>query len=511
MRHRVGKGKTIGDPQPVSLTPGVVPNGPENVSMPGYDRRELSIGIAHFGVGGFHRAHQAMYLDRLMSAGEAFDWAICGMGVMEADRSMHQALQAQSGLYTLVEKHADGTAHARVIGSIVDYMYAPDDPDAVVDRLASEGTRIVSLTVTEGGYSIDDVSGEFDPTTPAVANDLQPGASPQTIFGLITQALARRRQQGIAPFTVVSCDNLPGNGTLARKAFTSFARLRDPELGEWIEQEVRFPNSMVDRTTPVTTDADRSQVRTQFGIDDRWPVVCEPFVHWVLEDSFSCGRPRYENAGVQIVDDVEPYELMKLRLLNASHSGLCYFGHLCGYEFVHDATRDPLIRRFIHDYMANEAIPTLRPVPGVDLAEYAHSVIDRFSNPEIRDTLARVCAEGSDKIPKFLLPVVRRQLANDGEVGRAAAIVASWARYAEGLDERGAPIDVVDRQSERLIVIANRQREDPLAFIANRELFGDLVEHERFRAAYLFALRSLHERGARRTLEAILEQGSMST
>jgi mannitol 2-dehydrogenase len=444
-----------------------------------------------------------------MNAGEAFDWAICGIGVMEADRSMQLALQAQSGLYTLVEKHADGTARARVIGSIIDYMYAPDDPDAVVDRLADESTRMVSLTVTEGGYSIDDVTGEFNPRTPAVAQDLEPGTRPQTIFGLITQALARRRQNGTAPFTVVSCDNLPGNGTLARKAFTSFARLRDPDLGEWVEQEVRFPNSMVDRTTPVTTDADRSQVRRRFGIDDRWPVVCEPFVHWVLEDSFSCGRPRYERAGVQIVDDVEPYELMKLRLLNASHSGLCYFGRLCGYEFVHEAAEDPLIRAFLHDYMGKEAIPTLRPVPGVDLGEYAHIVIDRFSNPEIRDTLARVCAEGSDKIPKFLLPVVRRQLARDGEVTRSAAIIASWARYAEGLDEHGAPIDVVDRQRERLMVLANRQREDPLVFIANRELFGDLVEHDRFRAAYLVALRSLHERGARRTLEAIHGQGNL--
>jgi mannitol 2-dehydrogenase len=303
---------------------------------------------------------------------------------------------------------------------------------------------------------------------------------------------------------VVSCDNLQGNGRLARKAFTSFARLRDPELGEWVEQEVHFPNSMVDRITPATTDADREEVRTRFGIEDRWPVVCEPFVQWVLEDSFSCGRPRYERAGVQLVDDVEPYELMKLRLLNASHQGLCYFARLCGYELVHEAAQDPLFRRFLRGYMDEEATPTLDPAPVIDLEEYKDTLIERFSNPEVRDTIARLCADTSDRIPKFLLPVVRIQLARDGELARSAAIVASWARYAEGVDELGAPIEVVDRQRERVMALARRQREEPLAFITNRELFGDLVEHERFVSAYVSALRSLHERGARATLEEIV-------
>jgi mannitol 2-dehydrogenase len=280
--------------------------------------------------------------------------------------------------------------------------------------------------------------------------------------------------------------------------------LRDPELGEWVEQEVHFPNSMVDRITPATTDADREEVRTRFGIEDRWPVVCEPFVQWVLEDPFSRGRPPFERAGVQLVDDVEPYELMKLRLLNGSHQGLCYFGRLCGYEFVHEAAQDPLFRRFLRGYMDEEATPTLDPAPVIDLEDYKHTLIERFSNPEVRDTIARLCTDTSDRIPKFLLPVVRIQLARDGELVRSAAIVASWARYAEGVDEQGAPIEVVDRQRERVMALAGRQREDPLAFVANRELFGDLVEHERFVSAYVSALRSLHERGARATLEAIV-------
>jgi mannitol 2-dehydrogenase len=208
---------------------------------------------------------------------------------------------------------------------------------------------------------------------------------------------------------------------------------------------------------------------------------------------------------VQLVDDVEPYELMKLRLVNAGHQGLCYFGRLCGYELVHEAAQDPLFRRFLRGYMDEEATPTLDPVPGIDLDEYKDTLIVRFSNPEVRDTIARLCADTSDRIPKFLLPVVRIQLARDGEVAHSAAIVASWARYAEGVDELGAPIEVVDRQRERLMALASRQREDPLAFIANRELFGDLVEHERFVSAYVSALRSLHERGARATLEKIVK------
>ena len=465
--------------------------------------RASTTGVVHFGVGGFHRAHQAAYHDRLMNEGKALDWGICGVGVMPADRRMKEALDAQDGLYTLVVKHTDGTYEPRVIGAITEYLFAPDDPEAVIEKLADSATRIVSLTVTEGGYSIDPVSGEFDPS--GVAHDLEPGAAPQTTFGLVTEALRRRRARGLAPFTVMSCDNLQGNGHLSRHAFSAFARLRDPELGAWVEREVRFPNSMVDRITPQTTDEDRAEVRERFGIDDRWPVVCEPFTQWVLEDTFSLGRPPYEDAGVQVVEDVEPYELMKLRLLNASHQALCYFAYLAGYRLVHDAAQDPLFRAFLRGYMDREATPTLAPVPGVDLDEYKQTLIERFSNPEVRDTIARLCAESSDRIPKWLLPVVRAQLDAGGPIEHSAAVVASWARYAEGVDEQGEPIEVVDRLSDSLTAIARRRREEPDAFIANRELFGDLVDDRRFADAYRSALRSLHERGARATLESIVK------
>lgn len=473
------------------------------VARPDYDRDRVTTGVVHFGVGGFHRAHQAMYHDRLMNEGKALDWGICGVGVMPADERMRDVLRAQDGEYTLVVKHADGSRDARVIGALTEYLFAPDDPEAVIEKLAAPETRIVSLTVTEGGYNLDDTTGEFNAEDPDVAHDLEADATPKTVFGLVTEALRRRRERELAPFTVMSCDNLQGNGTLARTAFTAFARLRDPALADWVEREVRFPNSMVDRITPATTAEDVEEVNERFGVEDRWPVVCEPFTQWVLEDAFSAGRPPYEDVGVQVVDDVEPYELMKLRLLNASHQAIAYFGYLCGYRLVHEAAQDPLFQDLLARYMDEEATPTLAPVPGVDLPDYKRTLIERFSNPEVRDTIPRLCAESSDRIPKWLLPVVREQLADGGEVTRSAAIVASWARYAEGVDEEGEPIEVVDRLADRLTEIARRQRDEPDAFIANRELFGDLGDDERFLEAYRSALRSLHERGARATLAAL--------
>jgi mannitol 2-dehydrogenase len=320
---------------------------------------------------------------------------------------------------------------------------------------------------------------------------------------VITEALRRRWERGLGPFTIMSCDNLQGNGYRSKQVFTAFVRLRDPELGDWVEREVRFPNSMVDRITPVTTDADRAEIRERFGIEDRWPVVCEPYTQWVLQDTFTTGRPPYEQAGVQVVDDVEPYELMKLRLLNGSHQAMCYFAYLSGYRLAHEAAQDPLFRAFLRGYMDNEATPTLPVVPGVDLDEYKSTLIERFSNPQVRDTIARLCAESSDRIPKWVLPVVREQLAKGGEIRRSAAVVASWARYAEGVDEEGRPIEVVDRLRDSLMPLARRQREDPDAFIANRDIFGDLADQKPFVTAYRATLTSLHERGARRTLESL--------
>lgn len=472
------------------------------VARPAYDRSQVTAGIVHFGVGGFHRAHQAMYLDALMNEGTALDWGLCGVGALPHDRRIIDTLKAQDGLYTLVVKHPDGRREPRVIGSIVELLFAPDDPQAVVDRLVDERTRIVSLTITEGGYLVNQVTGEFDGDDPSIQADLVENAVPSTVFGYITAALARRRAEGLEPFTVMSCDNLPDNGDVAKQMICAFARLKDPALADWMESEVAFPNCMVDRITPVTAPEDIERLADEFGVEDGWPVVCEPFTQWALEDRFGQGRPPFEDAGVQMVDDVVPYELMKLRLLNASHQALCYLGHLAGYRYAHEVCQDPLFANFLLAYMEREGSPTLPPVPDVDLDAYRHELVARFANPEVRDTLARLCAESSDRIPKWLVPVIRANLRDGGEIERSALVVASWARYAEGRDEQGEPIEVVDRLKDRVMAAAARQDEDPLAFLRDRDLFGDLADDERFAATYTAALERLHGIGARATLEA---------
>lgn len=473
------------------------------MQRPSYDRSQLTAGIVHIGVGGFHRAHQALAVDRLLNAGLARDYAICGVGLLPSDRRMHQVLQSQDHLYTLVEKSPDGSRTARVIGSIIDYLFAPDDIEAVLERLAAPQTRILSLTVTEGGYNISPITGEFDLAHPPVAADLQPAAVPRTTFGLVTEALRRRRDRGVGPLTVMSCDNVQENGAVARRAFTTFARALDPELAEWVERECSFPNSMVDRITPVSTDADRSELTGQFGVVDGWPVVAEPFFQWVLEDHFVAGRPPFEEAGVQVVADVQPYELMKLRLLNAGHQALAYFGHLSGYRYAHEAAQDPAFRDYLRNYWHNEAIPTLLPVPGVDLDDYTRSLVERFSNAEVKDTIARLCLESSDRIPKWLVPVIVDNLAHERPVRVSAAIVASWARYAEGVDEQGESIDVVDRLSQRLVATAKTQRGDRTAFLRAGDLFGDLAAQPRFVEAYESALESLYTHGAHATVASL--------
>ena len=472
-------------------------------AMPSFDRSEVKTGIVHFGVGGFHRAHMAMALDSLMSTGRALEWGICGVGLMPFDLRMRDALTDQDCLYSLTLKHADGTLEPRVIGSVAEYLYAPDSPEAVIEKLADETTRIVSLTITEGGYNFDRVTGEFDVLNPAVAADLEKDATPTTVFGFVIEGLRRRKERGLKPFTVLSCDNIQGNGNVAKKMFLAFAKLKDESLSSWIEHNVLFPNSMVDRITPVTTAQDIELVANLLGVRDAWPVVAEPYFQWVIEDEFTLGRPEFEAVGAQFVSDVEPYELMKLRLLNVSHQALAYFGYLSGYTFAHEAISDPAISSFVMKYMDNEASPTLRPVPGIDLQLYKKTLIERFANPEVRDTLARLCAETSDRIPKWLLPIIREQLANGRDITRSAAIIASWARYAEGIDEAGNAIDVVDPLKDLLVPIAKSQRENPLAFIQNEAIFGDLAKNEVFAAEYLRTLSSIFEFGAHKTVSAL--------
>jgi mannitol 2-dehydrogenase len=475
------------------------------VSQPTYQRDDLSVGIVHFGVGNFHRSHQAMYLDRLFEAGSARDWAICGVGVLPSDARMRDALSDQGMRYTLVERFPDGEAPARTIASIAEYLFAPDDPQAVIEKLADPAVRIVSLTITEGGYNVDDSTGAFDLTEAGVAGDLQPGAVPRTVFGLVAEGARLRRERGIAPFTVMSCDNLQGNGHVAEKSFVAFARAKDAALGEYMAREIAFPNSMVDRITPVTGDGERAFLRDVFGLEEAWPVVSEGFVQWVLEDRFPAGRPPLERVGVQLVDDVMPYEKMKLRLLNASHQALAYLGYLAGHRFVHEAATDSEMVAFISRFMREEAEPTLDPVPGVDLADYEQDLLERFANPYVRDTLARLATDGSDRIAKFVLPIVRDRLADGRSIELCAAIAASWAVFARGVDEEGAPIDVTDRQRAIVSDALADAADDPAVLASDERLFADVGHHPEFHKAFVRAYRTIRDRGAREALTAFAD------
>jgi mannitol 2-dehydrogenase len=400
---------------------------PAGVAVPRYGDGDLRVGIVHFGVGNFHRAHEAMYLDRLMNAGLARDWAICGVGLLERDARMRDALVDQDGLYTLTLRHPDGVDETSVIGSIARFLHAPEEPDAVLEQLVSPDVRIVTLTITEGGYVADPINGRIPGDDPLVAAEVATGlAAPRTAFGWIVAALRGRRARGTAPFTVLSCDNIPGNGRVCRGSVVGVARLVDAGLAEWIDAEVAFPSSMVDRITPVTTPADLDRVRETLGVEDAWPVTCEPFAQWVVEDHFPAGRPPLEQVGVTLTDDVEPYEAIKLRLLNGAHQAMAYLGQLAGFTYVDEACADAGFAAFLRAYIETEGVPTLNVPDGVDLPGYVDQLFERFGNPQVRDPLARLAVDTSNRIPKFVLPVVADRLAAGHPCPAGAAVLAAW-------------------------------------------------------------------------------------
>lgn len=472
-----------------------------SVAVPSYDRRALRRSIVHLGVGGFHRAHQAVYLDDLAERRISSEWGERGVGLLPGDRRMAEALAPQACLYTVVERGADADT-ARVIGALTDYVWAPADPERVLDMLVDPATRIVSLTITEGGYLVDDKTGEFDADNASVREDVV-ADTPRTVFGYLCAGLQRRRAASVEPFTVMSCDNLQGNGHVARTAVTSFARLRDEHLANWIEQHVAFPNAMVDRITPQTTDADRRMVTQTFGVDDAWPVVTEPFKQWVLEDHFSNGRPPLEEVGVQIVSNVQPYETMKLRLLNAAHQAMAYLGYLAGYRYVHEAMADQHIRSLVARMMAEEVAPLLGPVPGIDLADYQRTLVERFLNPKIRDTLARLAFGGSDRMPKFLLPSLAEALAQHRPHHLLTLATAGWLRYLRGVDEQGELIVLQDDRAAELRGLANQGGADPRPLLAVRRVFGDLADREAWVGEVSAVLHDLDARGARAVLATV--------
>jgi mannitol 2-dehydrogenase len=459
------------------------------IDQPTYDGSGLETGIVHFGVGNFHRSHQAMYVDRLLNGGET-TWAICGVGLFPADKAMGADLREQGFTYTLVLKDSRAPLEARTIGSITDYLHAPDDPDAVVERLASPTTRLVTLTITEGGYS----------------DQVEPGGDP-TVFDYIVDALALRRERGIDPFTVVSCDNIESNGVIAHRSVLAHAKARGGDLAEWIESNVAFPGSMVDRITPVTTDEDRAMVQREFGVSDKRPVVAEPFDQWVLEDKFPGGRPPFDEVGVQLVEDVVPYERMKLRILNATHQLLGYTGLLADHDYVHDATTDPVLGRLAAAYIADEARPTVGEVEGIDLADYQATILDRFGNAAIGDTLIRIVTDGSDRVAKFVVPVVEDLIADDLPV-RATAFAIAASAVVAGRDDLREKIQ--DRQRSRLDDAVARLKEDTATYLDDEVLFGSIGSSERFREAFVSAYEAISDKGVLAAAEELLGSGEAS-
>jgi mannitol 2-dehydrogenase len=474
------------------LSDATLPRLSRRLDAPTYDRTALRSSIVHIGVGGFHRTHQAVYLEALARSGE-LGWGETGVGLHSP--TMKRALRPQDCLYTVVERTADTDA-ALVVGAMRDYLYAPDNPSAVLGRLAAPETRLVTLTITGDGYNLDE-NGQFRDDEPAVLRDLGTLGAPTTWFGYVVAALGRRRAAGLGGFTVLSCDNLPDSGAAAEAAVLSYARLRDETLAAWIERNVTFPSSMVDRITPQPDEALSRELSRAFGVRDRAPVATEPFSQWVIEDSFANGRPPLEDVGVQLVADVTPYKLTKTRLLNGTHTAMAYLGHLAGHRTTAEMVADPTMLRYLSRMMQEEIAPLLPSTPGLDLREYQATVLERLANDRIGDPLSRLAGRGSTKMPSYLLPSLIEARREGLPAPLLTLAVAAWFRYLRGTDLSGNPIEIHDARLDQLQPLARRGGADPSPLLRNRSVMGPLGDDLVVRRELSRALRDLEQLGAR--------------
>lgn len=469
---------------------------PDAVAKPRYVRGDLTPGIVHIGVGNFHRAHMAVYLDDLFNLGEGHDWAIIGAGVRPEDAGMRDRLLGQDCLSTVIELgQPEINTGPRVTGAMIDFLPISPDNAALVERIAEPDIRIVSLTVTEGGYFTDPETGTFSPDHPDIRHDAEFTDRPKTVFGAILLALRLRRSRGLPPFTVMSCDNLPHNGDVTRDAVAGLAQLAAPDLADWVRANVAFPNSMVDRITPATGPAEIAMAQA-LGVDDAAPVTCEPFRQWVVEDSFPTGRPALEKVGVTFTDQVSLFEAMKIRMLNGGHAIIAYPGGLKDIHFVHEAMADPQIRAFLHKIEQDEIIPTVQPVPGQPHDDYLAMLFERFANPEVKDTVRRLCLDGSNRQPKFIVPTLRDRLATSENADGLILLSALWARYCYGTSESGAEIAPNDPNWDMLTKRATEAKDRPEAWLEMTEVYGDLHQSPVLRHKFAAALRDIWENGS---------------
>ena len=474
----------------------------KTLKVPNYKRSDLKAGILHFGIGNFHRAHLAVYLDDLFNKGLNHDWALVGAGVMAFDENVRQKLIAQDFLTTVVEQDNDlSTAH--ITGPLVDFI-PPGDKPALLAKLADPSIRIVSMTITEGGYFIDPATQKFDPKHPAIAKDGVNPDDPATVFGFIVAGLKVRKAKGTAPFTVMSCDNVPHNGVVAKNAVVGLAKLSDPAFADWIAANVAFPNGMVDRITPATSDRERKICLEQFGVEDQWPVFCEEFRQWVVEDHFPLGRPEWEKVGAEFVKDVTPWEYMKIRILNGGHAVIAYISGLMDIHFVHDAMANPLVKAYLKKVTDDEIRPTVHPVPGTDLVAYQTLIDRRFSNPKIADTVRRLCLDGSNRQPKFIVPPISDRLKNGKSINGLALESALWCRYCFGTTDSGKVIEPNDPNWDALQARAKKAKDRPLEWLEMSEVYGDVGGNPEMQRLFTQYLNAIWKDGAEATVKAYL-------
>ncbi|BBY05498.1 mannitol dehydrogenase family protein [Mycobacterium noviomagense] len=484
----------------VPLSNATLPLHSQRIDVPSYDRSALQRGVVHIGAGNFHRAHQAVYLDDLASQGISDQWGVTAVSLHSRD--VKDVLSAQDGLYTVVQRGHDRQT-ARVVGSIGSYHYAPNDSAAVRRALVDPQTRVVSLTVTPNGYFLDPVTGEFDAAHPDVQADLVAPDCFVTAWGYLADALDLRRRAGTAPFTVLCCDNIPGDTQAARTALVSFAALKDPKLARWIDRHVAFPSTMVDRITPRTSDSEREFVEHTFGIADKWPVLTEPYSQWIIEDTFSDSRPPLEEVGAQFVTDVSDHKLVKTRLLNGTHIAIACLATLAGYHRTDEAMRNPVIFGYVEQLMRDEIQPLLPAVPGMNTPGYRETLLTRLSNPRMSDQLSRLARRGSTKMSSFLLPSLQEAI----EQGRPHTLlmlaVAGWARYLRGYDRQGRKIRIDDPHAELLTKLAAMECNNPLPLLRH-EIFTELRFVPGFAERLGQMIRDIDERGVISTLRRAL-------
>ena len=488
----------------MELSNATLPDLPDGVKRPEYDRSALTPGIVHIGLGNFHRGHQAWYLHRLMQQGLALDWAIIGAGVRPNDEAQRKRLAAQDYLTTLIELDPAGRS-AEVTGSMIGYVPVEEGNGSLIAQMADPAIRIVALTVTEGGYYIDPATKGFDAGHADIQHDAANPERPRTAFGAMIAALKQRREKGIGPFTGQSCDNLQGNGTILRQTVVSLARLSDPDLADWIDANCTFPNSMVDCIVPATGPKELALVK-EFGIDDAAPVTHENYRQWVIEDDFCAGRPEWDKAGATFSDDVHAYEAMKIRILNGGHQVISNPGEILSVEFISGCMSNPLIGAFFRKVAGEEIVPQVEPVPGMTPQAYVELIDRRFSNPEIVDTVRRVAFDGSSRHTGFILPVLRDALEAGSPIEGLALTEALWARMCEGTREDGTAIEPNDPIWDKLTAAAKAAKDRPQTWLDQRDLYGDLGDNARFSESFARWLGLIWSDGTEAALRAYLQK-----